>query len=319
MWASQSRDVSPLRWVLVYTGGPRRPAYTVDDLLHLTTVVDTAGRPVGPLCDGVILTEFLAVSGRYYMPWTNGQPSTGADWELYTDSVTSRTGPIMRLDSAATRGRVSFVVMVPYPDTSQHVFVYRGRTYDLLRESERSAVEEAYLNDMRERIGSLSLSHVSFYGFYWLNEGIRPTDSSLVSRVTAAVHRMSLRILWIPSYGAAGASQWRAFGFDDAWLQPNFFFHPDVSAARFDSAGTRARAAHMGLELEFDRRLFNDTLFRDRLTPYLATFEKAPDLRNRSIAIYEGGGALIQLARSTDPRYRAVYRRLVNVLRPEVR
>ena len=26
----------------------------------------------------------------------------------------------------------------------------------------------------------------------------------------------------------------------------------------------------MGLELEFDRRLFNDTLFRDRLTPYLA-------------------------------------------------
>jgi hypothetical protein len=101
-------------------------------------------------------------------------------------------------------------------------------------------------------------------------------------------------------------------------LQPNFFFHPDVPVVRFDSAVTRARAAHMGLELEFDRRLFTDTLFRDRLTPYLATLEKAPDLRNRPIAIYEGGGALIQLARSADAHHRSLYRRLVAVLRPGV-
>src|SRR5687767_7149054 len=58
----------PSRWVLVYTGGPKRPAYTVDDLVHLTSIVDTFGNTVGPLCDGAILLEFHAVSGRYYMP-----------------------------------------------------------------------------------------------------------------------------------------------------------------------------------------------------------------------------------------------------------
>ena len=318
-WASLDRDVSPSRWVLVYTGGPNRPAYTVDDLLHLTSVVDTAGRPVGPLCDGVILTEFHAVSGRYYMPWPNGQPSTGADWERYIDSVTSPTGVIFRLDSAAVRSKVSFVVMVPYPDTSQHAFIFRGRSYDLGKGPQRVAVAEAYLNDMKEKIQSLRLPHLSFYGFYWLDERVNDNDSSLVSQVTAAAHSMGYRFLWIPYFTARGALRWRAFGFDEAWLQPNYFFHPDVSIARFDTALTRARSAGMGLELEFDKRLFTDSLFRDRLGPYLTAFEGASDLRNRSIAIYEGQGALIQLSRSSDVSHRALYRRLVAVLRPAVR
>lgn len=318
MTASLSRDVTPSRWVLVYKGGSNRPAYTVDDLRHLTTVVDNADRSIAPLCDGVILTEFQAVSGRYYMPWTNGQPSTGTDWELYVDSVTSRVGPIPRLDSAATT-ETAFVIMVPYPDSAQHAFVFHGRTYDLGKDSDRFAAVDAYLNDVRDRVQSLRVTRLAFYGFYWLNEEVRPRDSTLVSHVTTSVHKMGLRTLWIPWYHAAGAAEWRAFGFDDAWQQPNFFFHPDVPVARFDSVVARARSAGMGLELEFDKRLFTDSLFRDRLVPYLDAFEKAPDLSRRSISIYEGQGALIQLSRSADPRFRELYHRLVEVLRPEVR
>jgi Domain of unknown function (DUF4855) len=70
----------------------------------------------------------------------------------------------------------------------------------------------------------------------------------------------------------------------------------------------------MGLEVEFDGRMFSDSRFADRLAPYLATLERAPDLRARSIAIYEGAGALVRLSRSNDLRYRALYRRLVAVL-----
>lgn len=321
-WAGHTLDsAAPSRWVLVYTGGPNRPAYRVDDLLHLITVVDTNGRSVGQLCDGVIFTEFKAVSGRFYLPLPNQLASEGSDWSLYIDSLTARRGALTRLDSAAAQAatKISFVVMVPYPDTSQHEFVYDDRTYDLRDGAQRAAVVKSYLDDIRDRVQSLSLPHLVFQGFYWLYEGMRQGDSSVVSQVTTAAHAMGLRFLWIPSYRAGGATEWRAFGFDEAWYQPNFFFHPDVSRTRFDSTIATARSAGMGMELELDRRLFTDSLFRDRLTPYLDAFEGAPDLRNRSIAIYEGAGALIQLSRSANARDRALYRRFVAVLRPEVR
>lgn len=314
----------PSRWVLVYTGGPKRPAYTVDDLAHLITVVDTLGNSVGPLCDGAILLEFHAVSGRYYMPVADSEPSLGSDWTLYLDSLTAPAGPLTRLDSAAARGipadspvpTLSFAVMVPYPDPRTDTLVYQGRRYDVTHDSGRVAVVQAYLQDVIRRVESRRLRNLSLHGFYWLYEGVRSVDTILVSRVADAVHRMGLQFLWIPSYGAAGAVRWQSLGFDDAWLQPNYFFHPDVSAARLDSAVGIARTAGMGLELEFDRRLFVDSQFANRLSPYLDAFEHAPDLRGRSIAIYEGAGALIQLARSTDKEKRALYRRLVTLLQP---
>ena len=107
---------------------------------------------------------------------------------------------------------------------------------------------------------------------------------------------------------------WRRMGFDEAWLQPNFFFHPEVPQTRFDSALATARTFSMGIELEFDRRMYQASPFADRLLPYLAALEVSPDMRARSIAIYEGAGALLQLARSRDEWNRALYHRLVHVL-----
>jgi len=304
-------------------GGPRRGQYSVDNLEHLIAVIDPSDRAVGPLFDGVILTEFQAVSGRYFMPWTNGEPSHGSDWEQYLDSLSSAAGPLSRLDSAAgllnratgAGHKISIVVMVPYPDVKSGAQSFRGRSFDLSRDSDRVAVVTAYLHEVVQRVQSQRLSNLSFYGFYWLNEGITPTDSIVVSRVIAAAHAVELHFLWIPSYGAAGAESWRSFGFDQAWLQPNYFFHPDqVPRARLDTAVAKARAAKMGLEIEFDSRLVSDERFSNRLEPYLTTLENAPDLRDRSIAVYEGGGALFRLARSSVDWQRALYNKLVTLL-----
>jgi hypothetical protein len=71
----------------------------------------------------------------------------------------------------------------------------------------------------------------------------------------------------------------------------------------------------MGLEIEFDARLGVDPRFGDRLGPYLAALALHPELRAGSIAIYEGGGALVTLSRSTRPYDRVRYERLVAALR----
>src|SRR5205807_10624056 len=122
----------------VYTGGPQRPAYSVDDLVHLLAIVDTSGRPTGRLCDGAILLEFHATSGRYYTPWVAGTPADGADWSRYLDSLFQSRGPLVRLDSASAEiGRVlgdahyrtSVVVMVPYPAVGKDTLRFEGHGY----------------------------------------------------------------------------------------------------------------------------------------------------------------------------------------------
>jgi hypothetical protein len=313
----------PERWVLVYSGGPHRPAYAVQDLVRLLAVVDTSGRPIGALCNAVVLTEFQAVSGRFYMPWVNGTPATGADWSLYIDSVLSRTGPLARLDSAAAvipgarDHKLAVAIMVPYPNPKGDTLRFGGRQYSMTSDSGRLASVDAYMREILRRIHDMTLRHVSVSAFYWLNEGVLDADTALVSRVAKVAHGLSMRFLWIPSWGAHNALRWRSLGFDESWQQPNYFFHPDIPLARLDSAVERARSAGMGLELEFDRRLFSDSNFAGRLGPYLATFERAPDLRRRSISIYEGGGALIQLSQTRDSTQRALYNRLVAVLQAE--
>src|SRR5437879_9701502 len=86
-----AQDVnSPLRqsrWILVYTGGPHRPAYSVDDFVHLIGIIDTTDRPTGWLCDGAIFDEPYGVSGRSYVRLPAGSPSDGTDWKVYLDSV----------------------------------------------------------------------------------------------------------------------------------------------------------------------------------------------------------------------------------------
>jgi hypothetical protein len=71
----------------------------------------------------------------------------------------------------------------------------------------------------------------------------------------------------------------------------------------------------MGLEVEFDGRVWADSMFCDRLLPYLTTLQRQPALRAREIAVYEGAGALIRLSFGTTPQDRANYREVGEVLR----
>jgi hypothetical protein len=286
--------------------------------------VDSTDRSIGRLCDGVILTEYQSVAGRYYMPWVDGEHAHGSDWDQYLDSLTVPGGILARLDSAAARVGapvVWFTVMVPYPDSVQKAFQYDGVTWDLTVPSNRADVVERHVRRLVNRVTSLRVPRLQFAGFYWLNESARPADVPLIERVIRFAASLHYRVQWIPSWKAAGAREWASFGFKaaDVWQQPNYFFHPEIGPARIDSAFAFAQAVGTDVELELDRRLFGDPRFSDRLSPYLAAFEKTPDIRNRSIAIYEGAGALIQLSRSREAAHRALYRRLVSVLRPEVR
>ena len=207
--------------------------------------------------------------------------------------------------------------MIPYPASSTDTLLFSDSAYLMNSIAGRSGAASGYVALATGRFAAAGYHHLALDGFYWLREIAEPEDTAVMRRVATAVHSHGLRYLWIPAYQVIGAPEWRTFGFDEAWHQPNYFFTPTIPPSRVNSAFTMARSWGMGIELEFNRRMFAAPEFHDRLIPYLAALDTAPDLRNGSIAIYDGAGGLVALAQAPAGPFRDLYRRLVRTLGSE--
>jgi hypothetical protein len=72
-----------------------------------------------------------------------------------------------------------------------------------------------------------------------------------------------------------------------------------------------ARAHGMGMEMEFDDRLIRQPVdFAPRLDDYLKAFADSGVKEAGSISYYEGGGAILHLARSSQKSAHAYYDRV---------
>ncbi|HTH65993.1 MAG TPA: DUF4855 domain-containing protein [Gemmatimonadales bacterium] len=322
---SSDSAVPPTHWILAYPGtakGGMGTPYSVDDFVRLLGGVDSTGRVTSWLSTGVIFLQLYAASGHTFTTWIGGTPATGADWREYLDSIIGPGGAMARLDSAAsvvesTAGAlgaaIPVAIMIPYPEPRSDSLVFAGATYSYRSATGRIAAAGAYVDAGAQQFAQARFRHLRLDGFYWLSESVSPADQEVVVGVAEWVHRDRLRFLWIPFYTAPGEARWRELGFDEAWLQPNYFFNLSVMPGRVDSAASRARSEGLGIEVEFNSRLFTDTRYCGRLDPYLRMLEDTI-FAGRSIALYDGQGALIRLSRSADPRDRMTYARLVRAL-----
>lgn len=317
-------DTSGRRWIIAYAGDSGRMPYSVANLTNLIAVLDTAGRPEGWLCDGAILVVIRSPSGRNYATWLGEPYATGADWEGYLDTLFDQGGVVSRLDSAVkqvTRRvgapphpfQVSVVALYPEPKAGSIRFL--GGLYDLSTVDGRIAAASAYVDSAVRRFSSEAPHEVVLDGFYWLHESVHGDEERVVAGVADRIHAVGKRFFWIPFFSAWGVNRWKRMGFDEAWLQPNYFFHPELRASRIDSAVDIASRNGMGIELEFDGRLFTRAPdFGDRLMPYLDALRRTPAVRDRSVVIFEGSGALPRLGHQRDATYRALYCQLVRTL-----
>jgi len=320
------RPVPPVHWILAYAGWPKqgRSVYTVDDFVRELAVVDTTGKPVGWLSTGVLLTQISATSGRGFYPGFGTGPADGTDWQQYVDSILGPGGAVARLDSAVayvssqvswSPGPIPVALVIPYPDTGNRTVTFDGHDYSMAAMGPgREELVKAYLTRARQLFAAGKYAHLRFDAFYWLRENCYAFDTMLVKDVAKAVHEQGSRFLWIPYFRSYNFQHWKGLGFDEAWLQPNFFFHTEIPAVRVDSATAMAKANRMGMEIELDRRLITNPQFANRLDPYLDAFSKDKELNSRTIAMYDGAGAIIDMSKSKDPRVHAAYQRLTDIL-----
>jgi hypothetical protein len=317
--SAQSTRAPSERWLLAYAGSTSATHYEEDDFERLI------GRDSG--CSAPLFTGFIFLSlqwrptNRWFASWLapnlRGPAATGDDWQAYADSLVAPTGVIARLDRALSRrfpgAQVEVAIMVPYLGGNSPSLTIRGKAYGLEvhAQNDPGSLYQDWFGFLNSGVRALKLQNVRLTGAYWLNEGLLPGDSARIGSAAAAAKRAGIRLLWIPSYHAHGAGIWRELGFSEGWYQPNVFFDTHTKTTQVDSAAEFAVAHGLGLELEFDRRLVRDSAYSRRLDPYLELLSR---VQFRSIAVYDGAGALLDLFKSEAPAAKETSRRLVNAL-----
>lgn len=181
-----------------------------------------------------------------------------------------------------------------------------GKKMDFAVNSHRISAVKWYIDQVRKNFKAKNYQYVELAGFYWVAE--KATQSrEILKSVSDYLHTMNYSFNWIPYYTADGYASWKSFGFDNAYLQPNYFFNEEVPFNRLASACNDARNADMGMEVEFDGNAQANYGKAYRLRDYMSEFKKYGVWESRKLAYYQGSWALRWLKNSSNADDKLLY------------
>ena len=194
-----------------------------------------------------------------------------------------------------------------------------GRKLDFSRNEDRIAACKWYIDSVRERFAAGGYEHVELAGFYWLREtAAQPEDTEysyhltrsdvLLPQIADYLHGLNYSFIWIPYYDARGYDDWRDFGFDQVYLQPNHYWKPEND---MDDVCRWINRAGTSIEFEFEASILNarenSDAYRARLRDYMRGAKQYGIYGSRPIAYYQGSNALYDLWVSDDPVDRELF------------
>jgi hypothetical protein len=286
------------RVMLIYHGAGQanyRPQYQPDSLIRYLVGFQN-GQPIGRIADAVVLLDIYAPSTRALATWAcdalGAACATSQDWLEWLNSTVAF---LTKLDVAAAQADqwfgsqpINVVLTLQYPPPE-------------LSRTQRIQLVRAYMDSLDAKVASANLTHLRLHGYYWLHEVITDSarDYEVLPAISDAAHARGRELWWIP-YWNGYTSAWREYGIDRTWIQPNYYF-TDAPDVRVQDAERLARAEGLGIEIEFE----GAGPFT-RLDPYL-------QVTHRSLAIYEGGGALLRLEQQDPARYAQLVHLLTEV------
>lgn len=314
----QTDKSKPTDLMLIYQGGMQRPRYTVSRFAPYVTYQDPQTGKEQWLFDGFLIIEFQDGRGHTYEQYSNLKHANQAQWAWLLERNFANDDGVPNLEKAveAAVGRIGepvrrrqVVLTLPVPEPGQTGWgELNGRTVDFNNKADRLAACEWYMDAALKMWTNLAPKELDLAGFYWVAEQAGST-AEIFPDLAQAVHARGKEFFWIPSYHVTTPiGDWKSFGFDAAYLQPNFFFTPSVPATRLQHACNFAREHGMGLEIEFDPRMITEPrVYEPRFHAYLDAFTQYGVKDNAAMAWYEGGGALYRLAVSDNSQMRADY------------
>jgi hypothetical protein len=178
--------------------------------------------------DGVLLIPNTWFNNSAFAPDAASNYTTQADWRQLLDLFVN-TGAVL-LDRAAASATnddphitpIKLVLSIPTPDPRAERWgsTASGRPLNLTIEADRIAAANWFIDTAVEQLAALDLQHISFVGFYWYNELIRPADRALVQAVAAHVHSAAAPASRASGAGGAGAGGGARAGADAGVAAP---------------------------------------------------------------------------------------------------
>ncbi|MDD4406288.1 MAG: DUF4855 domain-containing protein [Parabacteroides sp.] len=313
-----STDIHDL--VLIYQGGSHRLDWTEDQFLPYVIHEDSKGNKDW-FFDGFLFLEFKDGKGRCYTSRYEKLSARKQEWEWLLGRIFEEGKALSALNSCIGKqkqiqGNPGFkhrvVLSVPEAIPDQKDWgLLNGKALDFSKDADKYAACKWFIDEVEKRFRNAGYSNLELAGFYWVAEDIVTSRLQTVP-LGDYVRSLNKKFYWIPYWNAMGYSDWKSLGFDVAYAQPNHFFDAQIPDQRIDNTCALAYTHNMGLEVEFDDRALAGAKnsFHKRLVAYLDKFESNNVYADAAIAYYEGGGAIIDFARSANPEDRALMDRL---------
>ncbi|WP_050785863.1 DUF4855 domain-containing protein [Pedosphaera parvula] len=306
---------------IIYCGMSNRPAWTLDELQPYVSYADRTTGKEEWLFDGFLFLEFKDGQGAEFEEGWKQKPAHKEQWQWLLNRFFEPGHAIPALETTIgnTEKRIGkplrprqVVITLPEPNHTQTDWgEIAGKQLNFTNPTDRIAACDWYIQAALEKWKQLAPAHLELAGFYWIAESAPDSRKIILPEIGNHIRSNKLSFFWIPYWRSTHSGDWKQLGFDVAYQQPNYFFHPELPLSRLQEACDFARQHSMGMELELDGRLITDPQrFGSRLQPYLNAFETNGIKSSAAIAYYEGGGAFIKISKSEKPEHRQFYDRL---------
>lgn len=306
---------------LIYQGASHRIDWTEEQFVPYVTHTFADGSREW-LFDGFHFLDFTTGVVSFFSTAKDGG-SARSDWEWYLNRLFERGKSLDALDKCIEtqkkelgdpgfRHKVVLSLPMPLKDKKNWGELY-GRALDFSSVADRTDACRWFLQQLVERFDAAGYKNLDLDGIYWLDEEI--TDNAEVCRnIADEVHARGLRYIWIPYFKAKGYINAYEYGFDIAYMQPNYFFNIDRPDKRLSETCDMVRLLGYGIEFEADETALTDKA--ERMQAYIDTFDRYGAWRNSAIAHYTGSVLLIEMAKDERAEIRALAddyaRRIVN-------
>ncbi|MDR2954157.1 MAG: DUF4855 domain-containing protein [Prevotella sp.] len=314
---------------LIYHTNVNRPRWTPDEMKYYL-YRDNDGRAEW-LFDGFLFLEIYAEkNGIKYDYGIANNDRIAPDkqiWEyLLSETFDVQRGPNaleILLDSLANKGQIppykrQVMFSIPNPQYGQTNWgEIGGKKLDFNKPEDRFEAACWYVDRILEEWEKQNYNYLGFGGFYWLHEtidGEPNNDGDLIKKVSDYLKTKNMDLCWIPYNWAEGVESWKDFGFTVTYQQPNYFFDKKSELWILERAINFAKEQDLGLEIEFDGRVLEDSDYMKRYYTYIEEFEKGGIWDNKPVAYYEGGDGWLKMGRSKDPEVQKAYNVLADII-----
>lgn len=169
---------------------------------------------------------------------------------------------------------------------------------------DRVTIAKWFVDEAMKRFAEADYENLQLIGFYWQEENGKVWEENGM-KISDYIHSCNLNFYWIPWYDAFNNTKWKDYGFDKAWLQPNYHFDSSATRDRLYEAYDKAVANGMFLEMEWD-----NLKPLQKHIDYWDVYEEKGVLDSWPMTYYESGSMFPSRNNIPDADWKAFYDRV---------